>query len=264
MRLPRLQLFEFCDLSWFHGLPREMFQDYLRLVHVLVHPYHDLAPKFAAWAQRYGFSEFLDLCSGAGGHIVSMHETAVSRELPKFILSDLYPQLGKFALLRDRFGSEKIDFIEEAVPAVNVPSKEKAIRARCLFTAFHHFKPVDAEKILNSALDECDALFIAEFFERKLQSLLVMPFGIIGSILLPFCGTFSLRRVLLSPIVALIGVHDGLVSVLRTYSLEEIFKMIPEEKQKTLVIEQEFFPYFGGSRAYCVMIRKRLLNEEQS
>lgn len=255
MPLPRLHFFEFSDLPWFTGVWRDMFQDYLCLIHRVVNPYRQLVPELKRWAERTKGQEVLDLCSGGGGHVLSLHEASNSN-LVTFCLSDLFPQVEKYKQVQEKLGADKVHFISHPVSAFAVP-QELAQMPRSIFTAFHHFAPKDAARIITDALAKGDGIFIAEFFERRLSPILLMPFGLFAIPLLPFMGKFSLKRLFLAPLVALIGIFDGVISVLRTYTLDEILEMIPAATKDELTIEYKLLPYLPGTRAYYVAITKK-------
>ena len=112
--------------------------------------------------------------------------------------------------------------------ATNVPRELKGLRTQ--FLSFHHFRPEDAVKILQNAVDSGSPIAIFEAQERSLPSLLAMFFSPLTVIFTtPFIRPFRWGRLLftyLVPIVPLFVWWDGIVSSLRTYSVKEMNELI--------------------------------------
>ncbi len=146
-------------------------------------------------------------------------------------LTDKYPN--PEALLKWPEGSRQgIEYLSEPVDATRVPSHLKGMRT--LFEGFHHFKPDMAMSILHDAYDNKAALGI---FEASLKPpfgfvlLLLSPFITLISYLLltPFMKPRTLPRFFftyLVPIVPLATCWDGIVSLLRVYSVKELNEMV--------------------------------------
>ena len=119
--------------------------------------------------------------------------------------------------------------------ARNVPSKLKGLRTQ--FLSFHHFKRNDAMKILQNAVDSNSSIAIFEAQERSVASVVAMLFSPITVLFVtPFIRPFKISRILFTyiiPIVPLFVLWDGVVSSLRTYSLNEMQEMIDELENNT-------------------------------
>ena len=159
-------------------------------------------------------------------------------------LTDKYPN--PEALLKWPEGSRQgIEYLAEPVDATRVPSHLNGMRT--LFEGFHHFKPDNAMSILQDAFDNRAALGI---FEASLKPpfgfvlLLLSPFITLISYLLltPFMKPRTLPRFIwtyLVPIVPLATCWDGIVSLLRVYSVHELNEMV------TLLNSKEYYWEIG-------------------
>lgn len=118
--------------------------------------------------------------------------------------------------------------IKEPVDARNVP--ENLDDLRTLFLSLHHFKPNDARKILQNAVDAHSAIAVFEAQERTFLSLLAMFLSPISVLLAtPFIKPFKIGRLIFTyilPIVPLFVWWDGIVSALRTYSINEVKELV--------------------------------------
>ena len=92
----------------------------------------------------------------------------------------------------------------------------------------------EAQQILQNAVDRQAPICIFEAQERNLLTLLQFSLSPINVLLsTPFIRPFSLGRLFftyLVPIVPLFVFWDGVVSVLRTYSVEEMTEMTKQLK----------------------------------
>lgn len=236
--LPRMQLAEFCDQPWLRGWLRESYMDGLSLLFRLSGLYGKVARSFAGWAARTNAAQILDLASGAGGPAGLLLRAAQehSLRLPKLVLSDLFPQRESWEQLRKNYGEEQITFIETPFDATS--SQTDPYRVRAIFAAFHHLPPQVARSVLRSFTKNGDAFFIMEVMTRNYlhvvtQVLLLLPLTLLLAVcMLQYVGRRSFRQILVCtifPLVPLMIVIDGVVSVLRTYRREEIEAMFPPD-----------------------------------
>ncbi len=230
--MKRIQLFEFTDLSWYPQIFRRYQTDYLQFAASLGSGHKNLVPLFVRALQSAETSDIVDLCSGGAGPWLRLKEQLGQAGLTVNIrLTDKYPN--PEALLKWPEGSRQgIEYLSEPVDATRVPSHLKGMRT--LFEGFHHFKPDMAMSILQDAYDNKAALGI---FEASLKPpfgfvlLLLSPFITLISYLLltPFMKPRTLPRFFftyLVPIVPLATCWDGVVSLLRVYSVEELNEMV--------------------------------------
>lgn len=230
--MKRIHLFEFTDLSWYPQIFRQYQTDYLQFAASLGSGHKNLVPLFVKALQSAGTTEIVDLCSGGAGPWVRLTEQLRQAGLSVNVsLTDKYPN--HEAVLKWPEGSRQgIEYLAEPVDATRVPSHLKGMRT--LFEGFHHFKPDQARSILHDAYDNKAALGI---FEASLKPpfgfvlLLLSPFITLISYLLltPFMKPRTLPRFFwtyLVPIVPLATCWDGIVSLLRVYSVKELNEMV--------------------------------------
>ncbi len=222
MTIPRLQAFEFCDQPWLPALIREGYMDCLDQIHRLFQPYCHVAPLVAEWARRLGVSEVLDLGSGGGGQVATILEHLSRQGLngPRFVLSDRYPEIESWRALERRFGPERIGFVSEPVSFDAIPSRYRAVT---IFSAFHHLPPPAARALLKEVAENRDGILIVEFTRRTWTDLAGMLPAFFLNLLAPLTTErFHWGKLALAPLVAAMVSFDGIVSVLRSYTEDEI------------------------------------------
>lgn len=230
--MKRIHLFEFTDLSWYPQTFRRMQTDYLQFAASLGSGHESLVPLFARALQFAGTMEIVDMCSGGAGPWVRLQEQLRQSGLPvKVKLTDKFPNPEAVHKWPD--GAEQgIEYLLEPVDATKVPAHLKGMRT--LFEGFHHFRPEQARGILQDALEKRVALGI---FEASLKPpsgpilLILSPLITLISyfLLTPLIKPRSLSRFFwtyLVPIVPLATCWDGIVSLLRVYSVQELNELV--------------------------------------
>jgi hypothetical protein len=226
----RAHLFEFHDLPWFPAVWRGLLTDFLSFFARAFKPYAGVAPVLGDAVQRAGARRIVDLCSGAGGPVLSiapaLREGGVSGLA--IVLTDKYPHVAAWAVLGNAEGFT-VTFESCPVDALDVP--EHLTGFRTLFTSFHHFAPSEARKILEDAAAKNQGIGIFEYTERTwwLWSLPVMLIPLVVWVVTPFIRPFSWRRLVwtyLLPVVPAVAQWDGFVSCLRSYSIDELRGLI--------------------------------------
>lgn len=263
MTVPRFQFFEFNDQSWLPKVFRDSFNDTIAFTHTAYRPYARSVKDIAEWAKRgKQVNAVLDLGSAGGEHVASVVRVAqrAAVPLPKFILSDLYPAPSYWKFFRDKLGQGSIGFIDYSVDALSVPSGLP--RYWTIFEMFHHLSPDTARRFLEEFTQKADGLCIAEFFQRRsLYCLLMVILAFLPNMLVPFFAQrFSFGKLFLTtiiPIVPLMVLFDGIVSVLRTYTKDEIIAMLPEGSRDQFTIEyKEVWYGFVPMKAALVFITR--------
>ena len=223
----RFHLFEFEDLEWFPDFLRNYGTDYLQFVSAKTGMFTPVIPLIEEALFKSDSSTIVDLGSGGGGALVDLTQE-LKKKFPelKIILTDFYPNLPAFQSLSEK--SENIDYSTAKVDARRVPPGLKGLRT--MFLSFHHFKPHDAHKILQNAVDSGSAIAIFEGQERSVPGFIGMLLSPIFVLLTtPFIRPFKWGRIIftyLIPVVPLFVLWDGLVSVLRTYSVKEMKALV--------------------------------------
>lgn len=227
--MSRIHLFEFEDLAWFPKFLRNYETDFLRFLSNKTGLFKPVIPIVNRGLKNSSSEYIVDLGSGGGGPLPGLIPLLLKKHPDlKILLTDYYPNIPAFRLLRTK--TTHIDYSEKSIDARNVPKSLKGLRT--LFLSFHHFKPVDAKKILQNAIDSGEPIAVFEGQERSLPSILAMLLSPLSVLLItPFIGPFKIGRIIftyLIPIVPLIVLWDGVVSSLRTYSVKEMQEIVNE------------------------------------
>jgi hypothetical protein len=140
------------------------------------------------------------------------------------ILTDLFPNIEAFKK-REAEGKGDVKARYEPVNALDVPPDLRGVRT--LFSVLHHFKPEAARRLLADAVRKREPIAVFEPLERKLHILLFFAFTIFwhALIMTPIVGKMTWQRFLLTYLIPLAPAciwWDGMVSVLRTYTPEEL------------------------------------------
>jgi hypothetical protein len=241
--MKRIHLFEFNDQPWFPNTFRRMQTDYLQFVTTLGAGHKNLVPLFQRALQHAHTNEILDLCSGGTGPWLHLQKHLVAAGLPVTVrLSDKYPH--PEAVQKWTGASHQgIEYLAEPVDALKVPAHLKGMRT--LFEGFHHFKPEQAKAILQEAVEQKTAIGI---FEASLMPplglflLLMAPITTFFSylVLTPFIKPRTFSRFLwtyLLPIVPLATCWDGVISLLRVYSVQELKELVESTHSKGYIWE---------------------------
>lgn len=215
----RLHWFEFGDQPWFPRVLREAETAYLatayRLLPSLTQQWTD---KIETVLPRNGAADIVDLCSGAGGPmplvVEELHKRAYDVQAK---LTDLYPN--RMAGL-----SPRVAWVDKAVDAAQVLPELTGVRT--MFSAFHHFRPTVAHAILRDAFEHRRAIAIFESGSGTpwgVVSMLGVPLAVMA--VMPFARPLRWTHLLftyLLPLTPFIVLWDGLVSMLRIYSPEQL------------------------------------------
>jgi hypothetical protein len=215
--LRRFHLFEFEDQPWFPDTLRRAMTSYLVVS-------YRLAPLAKIWADHLakvlldvGCGEIVDLGSGSAGPMTEIVAELKRRGLDVSVtLTDLFPS-------QNGNSGGCIRYWPEAVDATNVPAALSGTRT--MFSAFHHFCPEAAHRILKDAFDKRRAICIFEATSRT-------PAGIASMFLVPILTLFvtpmirpvswvQLLFTYVIPILPFLIFWDGFVSQLRSYTVEE-------------------------------------------
>ncbi len=171
----------------------------------------------------------VDVCSGGGGPI---HEcqTRLARHGVDvdFILTDLYPNIGAFR--RISLENPRISYVSEPVDATNC----RIEGFRTMFACFHHFPPGLVKKMIWDAIEKNQGIAVFECTKNSpitcLLYLVALP--VLTLVCTPFLKVpFSIGRFFwtyIIPVVPFVITFDGLVSNLRTYSLDELRSLVEE------------------------------------
>ncbi len=223
----RLHLFEFENLPWFPVFLRNYITDFLQFIANRFDIYKPVIPLIEKGIAKGKTNTIIDLASGGGGGLIKLCEHLKKKNpFLKIVLTDYYPNIDAFKNIAKQY--PHFEYIETSVNALNVPAHLKGLRTQ--FLSFHHFKPAQAQGILQNAVTSESTIAIFEIQERSLLSILSMIFSPVTVLLVtPMIRPFKWGRILftyLIPVVPLFVLWDGIVSSFRTYSVNEMNGLI--------------------------------------
>jgi hypothetical protein len=220
--MKRIHLFELADQSWCPFVIRRGVTEYLAAATRLTKLYRPTTEVLTALMNRTSEKTLLVIGAGSGGGILDIFADLPSNT--NVILTDLLPD-SEF-----RSDNARIQYRQESVDAFNLPKDLPGIWI--MYTAFHHFPPSAAKKILASAVATKRPIAVFEGAPRSAVGVF-MTFFIPPIVLLltPFVRPFRWSRLILTyliPIFPLVFFWDGLISNLRTYNIDELKEMAAE------------------------------------
>ncbi len=230
----RIDTFETHELEWVPQDLKNLFREILSWEQDLIGVYQAAAPIVKDWLGETKAGGILDLCSGAGGPGVTLINAINSSPAGqiRLKLTDLYPATEVYTRLAHE-NPGRISYAAESFDATN-SHVDTEFPVRTLLSAFHHFSPEFARKILADAVKNSNGICIMDPFQRDWQHLLAVPFGTTaGTAIFPLLRqrtplAFALCN--LSPVMASMFLWDSIASVLRGYTPDELLLLtqIPE------------------------------------
>lgn len=224
----RIDTFESHELEWVPLEVKTLFREILSWEQEIGGVYHAAAPIVSQWMSETGASGILDLCSGAGGPGVTllkaMRDSGAGNIRLK--LTDLYPANDVYENLAA--ANTGVTYEAASFDATN-SHVDADFPVRTLLSAFHHFPPDFARRILADAVKNSDGICIMDPFQRDWFHLLAVPFGTTpGTAIYPLLKkrtplAFALCN--LSPIMAGMFFWDSIASVLRGYTAAELLEL---------------------------------------
>lgn len=225
----RIHLFEWEDQGWLPVVFRDFITDHLRYglsASMRQGVNRAVADKLRSLLVRTNSSRIVDLCSGAAGPLPHV-QRILSRDLDtpvEVILTDRFPNVEAFTRCEAE-GSGAIKARYEPTDAFDVPPGLTGVRT--IFTALHHFKPDDVQKLLADAARKRQPVAVFEPLERTPRMFFLLALNALfqAFAVTPKVGPLTLRRFLVTyviPLAPLVILWDGLVSVLRTYTPQEL------------------------------------------
>ncbi|WP_281321968.1 hypothetical protein [Flavobacterium aestivum] len=231
--MSRIHLFEFEDQKWLPEFIRNYITDFLQFLSNKTAMYKGIVPIIEKGLKESQTNQIIDLASGGGGGLIWLN-SELRKSIPdlRILLTDYFPNIPAFEYTQKQ--AENFDFIKTSVDARNVPENLKGLRTQ--FLSLHHFKPKDAQQILQNAIDTNSSIAIFEAQERSIPSIVAMIFSPISVLFTaPLIRPFKFDRIIftyLIPIVPILILWDGVVSSLRTYSVEEMNALIANLNNK--------------------------------
>lgn len=230
----RIHAFEFGDLNWYPKKLENYATDYLQFASDTFDIYKCVVPVLKKGLESSATNTIVDIASGSGGGLLKIAEN-LKPGIPhlKIILSDYYPNIAAFKRTKAQ-QPDTFEYVEEPVNALDVPKQLKGFRTQ--FNSLHHFRPKDAKAILQNAIDNDQPIGVFEAHQRNIKNLVWMLLSPVMVLLMtPFIKPFRWDRILftyLIPVLPLVILWDGAISVLRTYTVTELKQMILELRNK--------------------------------
>ena len=179
-------------------------------------------------------TQIIDLGSGGGGGLVWLGKELQKKNSEiRIKFTDLFPNVEAFQHTTNQ--SDIFEYHSEPINAKNVPENLKGLRT--MFLSFHHFHPKDAKMILQRAIHSNQPIAVLEIQDRSLPSIVAMLLSPVSVLFTtPFIRPFRWSRLFftyLIPIVPFVVLWDGIVSALRTYTVEEMRNLINSLENNT-------------------------------
>lgn len=237
--MQRIHLVELEDLPWVPHLVRDGGRDVLDLLFGRLGFYRRLVGKLQGLVAATGERLLVDLCSGGGGGALAMWallDEHDRRDL-QLVLSDRFPNAAAIARV-DALGDPRVRYHPGPVDALAVPREFRGIRT--MYSALHHFRPEDVQRLIQSAVDDRAPL---AFFDvaaspqwRRMPLPLAPLAGLLNGAMLfpvpllltPFVRPFRWSRVALTyalPAIPALFAWDGAVSAMRAYAPDELLAL---------------------------------------
>jgi len=228
----RVHFFELQDLETCPPFLRNLITETLALGWRLTGAADAVVPILANALSKTRQTTVIDLCAGGGGPTPCIIEALnrFSHQIRyKAVLTDLFPNLPAWEKIVACSG--QLTFERSRCDATSMPERLDGFRT--MFLSFHHFAPDAARQILADAVRKRQGIAVFELQNRHLSSVLGLLF--FGTLFIVFVSLFvrplNFRRILLTLIIPLIPVFcvfDGVVSALRTYTVDEMNSMLQQ------------------------------------
>ncbi len=227
----RVHLFEIAELPGCPRAVREGLTDYLAFAIERGRAYAAAAPLLARALAEPGVrpapgepAAVVDLASGGGGPWRALAGELGAAGVPVRVrLTDLFPNRAAYERLAAETGGV-ITGEPEPVSADAVPPALAGFRT--MFSAFHHFAPEAARRVLADAAARGAGIAVFEATRRDARAIvLTLLTPLIVLLATPFIRPFRWSRLLwtyLLPAIPLVVLFDGVVSCLRSYTPEEL------------------------------------------
>ena len=222
--MKRLHLIEIEDQDWCPHSLRDAATDYLQCFFSATRINEPIIPILGGVLRRAGSRGIVDLCSGAAGPWLWLQPAlAESGVGVPICLTDKYPNLEGFRRA-NRLTDRAIGYHPQPVDPMQVPASLPGFRT--MFSAFHHFRPGQARAVLADAVRSGEGIAVFEATQRRPLAILFALLAPLGVFLVtPFIRPFRWSRLFWTyvvPLAPLVTLFDGVVSCLRTYSLQDM------------------------------------------
>lgn len=228
----KFRVFEFEDQPWLPGFIRTGMTDYLRFLFNTFRLYDPVMPVLKDALTKSDANQILDLCSGSGGTIKIIYENLKQTFNPgvQITLSDFFPNEQAYELI-SKGTNGGISFVHAPVDACAVPLGLNGLRT--VFSAFHHFEKEKAKEVLKDVVDAGQGIAIFDGGNRSFWMVLLIIFAhpVLLFLCTPFIRPFRIVRLIftyLIPVIPFCVIWDGVISIHRLYSPDEMLKIANE------------------------------------
>jgi hypothetical protein len=223
--LRRQRWFEIHDRRWFPGYLRDLVTEALESIWTRNGTYRPIAGPLRAALRRAGTTDVVDLCSGGGGPWLGLYDEVAAGGPLTVRLTDRSPNAelaGRGVRLPEGITAEG-----QPVDATCVPEGLRGFRT--VFSAFHHFDPGAARAILADAFRRHEGIGVFEAARPNVWTVVAVS-------AVPFLAMYAavaarpvrwsrLVWTFLLPVVPVVLWVDGVLSCLRSYSLEDLLEL---------------------------------------
>lgn len=223
------RLFEFEDKTWLPEIIRESMTDYLRFVLNSGNFYEPVAGLIVELLKITGAKQVIDLGSGGGGTIEQIQKNIYKdyQIAVPFILTDIFPNVNAYQYIQKKTAG-KISYCPDPVNAAAVDVSLKGVRT--IFSAFHHFDKAMAKQVINNAVMAKEGIAIFDGGNKNLFFIIAITLlhPIAFVLFTPFFRPFKWSRLLFTyiiPIIPLCTMWDGMVSVTRLYTPQQLLSI---------------------------------------
>lgn len=225
----RRHLIELHEQPWFPEAWRDLFRAGLGKAFVLFGLSRESSRALSRFLALHRPAELLDLCSGSGECTAdALRHTLAGGEVPRcaLVLSDLYPDRQRWTLAcADRWVESPLDVhtIDADLP-----------RTWMMLNALHHLRPEELRELLRDAATRAEGFVAVDRDARNWRAMFMTLFlvPLAACVITAFLvRPFRPRNVLwglVVPVIPLVALLDGLVSNLRSYTVEELESLVAD------------------------------------
>lgn len=127
--IPRLQLFEFEDFSWFPATLRNLMTDFLRHTTIRLRLHIPIVDLLQEAMRAAGTNKLVDLCSGGGGLLVEIQKELAMRagRQSQVMFTDKYPNVPALEVICAA-DPQALAFERRLIDATAVPDELDGVR----------------------------------------------------------------------------------------------------------------------------------------
>ncbi len=262
----RRHLVELHEQPWFPDVWRDLFRAGLGKAFVLFGLSRETSRVLAPFLVSHRPADVLDLCSGSGELSCDVWRRALSGENGvalsgcDLVLSDLYPAPRRWAMFHPAPRHIDLPFDVRTMGA-GLP------RTWMMLGSLHHFRPAELRDILSRTATSADGFIAVDRNARNWREMFMTIFvvPIAAAIITAFLiRPFKARNVLwglLIPVIPLVAFLDGIVSNLRSYTVEEL-RSLARECPGSFVWEVDVSPGGQGVPPMIYLIGTRRSSPE--